>query len=46
MVPYLNPSLEPHAVDMLVVEGTNVIRRYAEEYGLVTVDRPLDSMSR
>lgn len=36
VVNYLNPDLEPHAVDMLVVEGTNVIWKYAEKYRQIT----------
>jgi len=39
VVSYLDPSLEPHAVDMLVVEGTNVIWKYAEKYRLITVEQ-------
>lgn len=39
VVPHLNPSLEPHAVDMLIVEGTNAIWKYAEKYRLITVEQ-------
>ncbi len=39
VVSYLDPSLEPHAVDMLIVEGTNVIWKYAEKYRLITVEQ-------
>ena len=37
VVSYLDPSLKPHAVDMLIVEGTNVIWKYAEKYRLITI---------
>ena len=36
VVPYLDPDLEPHAVDLLIVEGANVIWKYAEKYRWIT----------
>lgn len=46
---YLEPSLEPHAVDMLTLETTNVIWKYAKKYGLITEEQALglyDGMMR
>jgi len=42
LVPYLNPSLKPHAVDMLILEGTNAIWKYVEKYRLITVEQALE----
>lgn len=39
VVPYLDPSSEPHAVDMIIVEGTNAIWKYCEKYGLITKEQ-------
>lgn len=36
VIPYLDPSLEPHTVDLLILEGANVIWKYAEKYRLIT----------
>jgi len=36
IVPYLDPTSEPHAVDMLIVEGANVMWKYAERYRRIT----------
>ncbi len=33
---YMDPNSEPHTVDMLIVEGTNVIWKYAKKYGMIT----------
>jgi len=33
VVPYLDPSLRPYAVDMLTIEGANVIWEYMRRYG-------------
>ena len=41
-IPYLDPSSEPHAVDMLIVEGTNVIWKYSEKYGLITKEQAFE----
>ena len=36
VVTYLDPNLEPHTVDLLIVEGTNVIWKYAKKYGMIS----------
>ncbi len=41
VVPYLDPSLKPHAVDMLIVEVTNVIWKYMRKHGLITREQAL-----
>ncbi|WP_394295116.1 type II toxin-antitoxin system VapC family toxin [Thermococcus kodakarensis] len=39
VIPYLEPDLEPHAVDMLALETANVIWKYARKYGLITEEQ-------
>ena len=41
IIPYLDPSLEPHAVDMLTIEMTNVIWKYMKKYRLITREQAL-----
>ena len=41
VIPYLDPSLEPHAVDMLIIETTNVIWKYRRKYRLITREQAL-----
>jgi len=41
VLPYLDPSLEPHAVDMLITEATNVVWKYVKRYGLITREQAL-----
>ncbi|ASJ08500.1 nucleotide-binding protein [Thermococcus siculi] len=41
VIPYLEPSLEPHAVDMLTLETTNVIWKYMRKYRLITKEQAL-----
>ena len=41
VIPYLDPSLEPHAVDMLTIETTSVIWKYMREYKLITREQAL-----
>ncbi|NJE09184.1 PIN domain-containing protein [Thermococcus sp. M39] len=41
VVPYLDPRLEPHAVDMLTIETTNVIWKYMRKYRLITREQAL-----
>ena len=41
VIPYLDPSLEPHAVDMLIIETTNVIWKYMRKYKLITREQAL-----
>lgn len=41
VIPYLDPSLEPHAVDMLTIETTNVIWKYMRKYKLITREQAL-----
>ncbi|RLE64151.1 MAG: nucleotide-binding protein [Thermoprotei archaeon] len=36
VIPYLDPSSEPHAVDMLTIETANVIWKYMRKYRLIT----------
>ena len=36
VIPYFDPDLEPHAVDMLIIETTNVIWKYMKKYRLIT----------
>jgi len=42
VIPYLNPRLEPHAVDMLIIETTNVTWKYMKKYGLITGEQTLE----
>ncbi len=39
---YLDPNSKPHAVDMLIVEGANVIWKYAEKYGWITEEQAFE----
>ena len=41
VIPYLDPSLEPHAMDMLIIETTNVIWKYMRKYKLITREQAL-----
>ena len=41
VIPYLDPSLEPHAVDMLTIETTNVIWKYMKKYKLITREQAI-----
>ena len=41
VIPYLDPRLEPHAVDMLTIETTNVIWKYMRKYRLITREQAL-----
>ena len=36
IIPYLNPRLEPHAIDILTAETMNVIWKYMRKYRLIT----------
>lgn len=42
VLPYLDPNLEPHSVDMLIVEGANVIWKYAEKYRGITKEQAFE----
>ncbi|MEX2751386.1 MAG: type II toxin-antitoxin system VapC family toxin [Candidatus Freyarchaeota archaeon] len=39
VVPHLDPTLKPHTIDILLVEGTNVIWKYTEKYKSITVEQ-------
>ena len=41
VIPYLDPSLEPHAVDMLTIETTSVIWKYMRKYKLIMREQAL-----
>jgi len=41
IIPYFDPSLEPHAVDMLIIETTNVIWKYMKKYRLITREQAI-----
>ena len=41
VIPYLDPSLEPHAVDVLTIETTSVIWKYMRKYKLITREQAL-----
>ena len=41
VIPYFDPSLEPHAVDMLIIETTNVIWKYMKKYRLITREQAI-----
>ncbi len=41
VIPYLDPGLEPHAVDMLIIETTNVIWKYMKKYKLITREQAI-----
>jgi len=41
VIPYLDPCLEPHAVDMLIIETTNVIWKYMKKYRLITREQAI-----
>ena len=41
IIPYFDPDLEPHAVDMLIIETTNVIWKYMKKYKLITREQAL-----
>ena len=41
VIPYLNPRLEPHAVDMLIIETTSVIWKYMRKYKLITREQAI-----
>ncbi|WP_324735223.1 type II toxin-antitoxin system VapC family toxin [Thermococcus sp. SY098] len=41
VIPYLDPDLEPHAVDMLTIETTNVIWKYMKKYKLITREQAI-----
>ena len=41
VIPYLDPSLEPHTVDMLTIETTNVIWKYMRKYRLITREQAI-----
>ena len=41
VIPYLGPRLEPHAVDMLLIETTSVIWKYMRKYKLITREQAL-----
>ena len=41
IIPYFDPDLEPHAVDMLIIETTNVIWKYMRKYKLITREQAL-----
>ena len=41
VIPYLDPCLEPHAVDMLIIETTNVIWKCMKKYRLITGEQAL-----
>ena len=41
VIPYFDPDLEPHAVDMLIIETTNVIWKYMRKYRLITREQAL-----
>ena len=41
VIPYLDPRLEPHAMDMLIIETTNVIWKYMRKYKLITREQAL-----
>ena len=41
VIPYFDPSLEPHTVDMLTIETTNGIWKYMRKYRLITREQAL-----
>ncbi|USH00441.1 type II toxin-antitoxin system VapC family toxin [Thermococcus argininiproducens] len=41
VIPYLDPNLEPYAVDMLTIETTNVIWKYMKRYRLITREQAM-----
>nr|WP_206205827.1 type II toxin-antitoxin system VapC family toxin [Thermococcus sp. Bubb.Bath] len=41
VIPYLEPDLEPYAVDMLLLEAANVIWKYMRKYQLITKEQAL-----
>ena len=41
VIPYLGPRLEPHTVDMLTIETTNVIWKYMRKYRLITREQAI-----
>lgn len=41
VITYLNPNLEPRAVDILTVETTNAIWKYMRKYNLITEEQGL-----
>ena len=41
IIPYFDPDLEPHAMDMLTIETTNVIWKYMKKYKLITREQAL-----
>ena len=41
VIPYFDPDLEPHAVDMLIIETTNVIWKYMKKYRLITREQAI-----
>lgn len=41
VIPYLDPSLEPHAVDMLLIETTNAVWKYMKKYKVITREQAM-----
>jgi predicted nucleic acid-binding protein len=46
VLPYLDPNQKPHAVDLLIVEGMNVIWKYTKKYRMITRDQALGLYER
>jgi len=36
VIPYLEPEMNPHAVDLLAIEVANVVWKYVTKFGLIT----------
>ena len=42
VIPYLNPDLKPHAIDILTIETANAVWKYMRKYRAITREQALE----
>lgn len=42
VIPYLEPEMNPHTVDLLAIEVANVVWKYVTKFGLITRQQALN----
>ena len=42
VIPYLNPNLKPHAINLLTIETANAIWKYMRKYRAITKEQALE----
>ena len=42
VIPYLNPDLKPHAIDLLTIETVNAVWKYMRKYRAITKEQALE----